>query len=98
MLGDCSSGSNIFGEIIVVILVFGLIYEGFKESYEKRGLKGPAVILILIGSVAITYLNTDSWGAAPLFTAFAIAFTSVWWLSPIMDRIFPEDIEKNNNE
>lgn len=99
-LGNCSSGdgSGIIGKIIVLIIVGGLFYEGIKESYEKRGAKGPAIILVMLASVATTLFNAANWGLTPLAITSAIAFTSVWWLTPALDRIFPEDTKKMEND
>lgn len=93
-LGRCGGGSGGTISAIGAIIFYGalfyvLVLGGIKESYQKRGAKGPVVILLMIMFTYLSIRFSQDYGWVP----FVICFTSVWWLSPLMDRLFPHDPE-----
>lgn len=86
-LGNCSSGvAGPVGKAIGLLVLLAFFYEGFQESYKKRGGKG--VVFALLFLLALGFFFYFSGGS---FISILVIITSVWWYSPLVDLIFPED-------
>ena len=79
--------------VVSGIIVFSVLKDNIKASYQKRGAKGP---IIGIGLIVLGFLSAAKafqWGGFMLVLALVILST-VWWLPGFLDRLFPDDVER----
>ncbi|QTN42145.1 hypothetical protein [Marinobacter salsuginis] len=67
-----------------------------KLSYQKRGAKGPIIIIAFIIAGLVSATMAFHWGGIMLLPIVA-SISSAWWLPGLLDNLFPEDVEREKN-
>ncbi|MCE0760985.1 hypothetical protein LWH94_17535 [Marinobacter sp. G11] len=79
--------------VVSGIIVFAVLKDNIKASYQKRGAKGPVIGISLIILGFLSAATAFQWGGFMLFLALGI-LSSVWWLPGFLDKLFPDDVER----
>jgi len=75
------------------VIVYFVLRDNLKLSYQKRGAKGPAICIALIIIGFLSAAKSFHWGAIMLLLVVVI-ISSVWWLPGVLDKLFPNDLIK----
>jgi len=75
------------------VIAYVVLRDNMKLSYQKRGAKGPIIIIALIIAGFVSAAKAFHWGAIMLLPVVAI-ISSTWWLPGLLDKLFPEDMER----
>lgn len=79
--------------LVSAVIVYFVLRDNLKLSYQKRGAKGPIISMILIVLGFLSAAKSFHWGAVMILPVVVI-ITSVWWLPSVLDRLFPNDVLK----
>jgi xanthine/uracil permease len=75
------------------VIVYFVLRDNLKLSYQKRGEKGPIICMALIIIGFLSAAKSFHWGAIMILPVVVIT-SSVWWLPGVLDKLFPNDLIK----
>lgn len=75
------------------IIVYFVLRDNMKLSYQKRGAKGPIIIAALIIAGFVSAVKAFHWGTIMMLPVVAI-ISGAWWLPGLLDKVFPEDVSR----
>jgi hypothetical protein len=75
------------------VIAYVVLRDNKKLSYQKRGSKGPIIIIAFIMVGFMSTVKAFQWGAFMLLPVVAI-ISSAWWLPGLLDKLFPEDMKR----